>query len=62
MSFQNFPAKSSAWEVRSLPYAEAAKDIAEDVFGVGGADDTAEGVERGAEFDGGEFGGGVGFD
>jgi len=40
--------------------AEAAEDFAEDVFGVGVADDAAEEVQRGAEFDGGEFGGLVG--
>ena len=47
---------SSARELRLLADAEAAEDFAEDVFGVGGADDATKKIQSGPELYGGEFG------
>ena len=58
---------NSGWEMRPFREgtaagkflfsdAEAAEDFAEDVFGVGVADDAAQKIQSGAKLYGGEFG------
>jgi len=52
-----FAAGWQAPDTESFPDAEAAEDDAEQLFGVGFADDFADGIEGGAEFFGDEFDG-----